>query len=402
MDSGRNNPANFADTAVLVVAAGRGSRAGEGLPKQYRRLAGHAVITHSIRRMAAALPGATILAVIHPDDAQLYAACTEGLADLGLRAPAYGGATRQDSVRAGLEVLHEDISYYKIVIIHDSVRIFAANELARNAALAAREYGAAVPACVLSDSLRRVRPDGMSDPADRSGLFAVQTPQAFRFDLILEAHRRAAGEGRSDFTDDASLAEWAGTPVRMIPGEPSNFKLTHPQDFAMAEALLLAKLGDIRTGYGYDVHAFTPGDHLWLGGLRIPHDHGLEGHSDADVGLHALTDAIFGALAEGDIGSHFPPSDPRWRGARSEVFLREAVRRVVARGGMIAHLDLTLVCEAPKVGPHRDAIRAEIARIAGLDIGRVAVKATTSEKLGFTGRREGIAANAVATIRLPL
>jgi 2-C-methyl-D-erythritol 4-phosphate cytidylyltransferase/2-C-methyl-D-erythritol 2,4-cyclodiphosphate synthase len=402
MDSGSSTLVNFADTAVLLVAAGRGSRAGEGLPKQYRSLAGHAVISHSIRKMAAALPGAAILAVIHPDDAELYTSCMEGVCVPRLRAPTYGGATRQDSVRLGLEVLHEDLSDYKIVIIHDSVRIFASSKLIRSAALAAYENGAVVPACAISDSLLRVRPDGMSEPAERSGLFAVQTPQAFRFDLILDAHRRAAGEGRGDFTDDASLAEWAGTPVRVIPGEPSNFKLTHSQDFAMAEALLLAQLGDIRTGFGYDVHAFASGDHVWLGGLRIPHDHGLEGHSDADVGLHALTDAIFGALADGDIGSHFPPSDPRWRGARSEIFLREAVRRVEERRGMIAHLDLTLVCEAPKIGPHRDAIRAEIARIAGLDIGRVAVKATTSEKLGFAGRREGIAANAVATIRLPL
>ena len=229
----------------------------------------------------------------------------------------------------------------------------------------------------------------------------AQTPQAFRFDVILDAHRRAAREGRSDFTDDAALAEWAGLTVATFEGDPANMKLTTPEDFVREEARLGATLGDVRTGNGYDVHAFGDGDHVMICGVRVPHNRGFLAHSDGDVGLHALVDAILGALADGDIGSHFPPSDPQWKGAASDRFLKYAVDRVTARGGRIAHLDVTLICERPKVGPHRDAMRARIAEIAGLSLSRVAVKATTSERLGFTGREEGIAATASATIRLP-
>jgi 2-C-methyl-D-erythritol 4-phosphate cytidylyltransferase/2-C-methyl-D-erythritol 2,4-cyclodiphosphate synthase len=229
----------------------------------------------------------------------------------------------------------------------------------------------------------------------------VQTPQAFGFDLLLEAHRRAAAAGREDFTDDAALAEWAGHRVATFEGEASNVKLTTPEDFLRAEAAQVAALADVRTGFGFDVHQFIAGDHVWLGGVRIAHECGVTGHSDADVVLHALVDAILGALCEGDIGVHFPPSDPQWRGASSDRFLAFAVERVQARGGRIAHLDATIVCEAPRIGPHRDAMRARIAEIAGISESRVAIKATTSEKLGFTGRREGIAAFANATIRLP-
>jgi 2-C-methyl-D-erythritol 4-phosphate cytidylyltransferase / 2-C-methyl-D-erythritol 2,4-cyclodiphosphate synthase len=229
----------------------------------------------------------------------------------------------------------------------------------------------------------------------------VQTPQGFAFPALLAAHRRAAAEGREDFTDDAALAEWAGLKVRVFPGEPGNIKITTEDDFARAEAIVFATLGDVRTGTGIDVHAFGPGDHVTLGGIRIPHDRALLGHSDADVALHALVDAILGALAEGDIGAHFPPSDPQWRNASSDRFLAFAVERVKARGGRIGHLDLTIVCETPRIGPQRDAMRARIAALAGIAIERVAVKATTSEKLGFTGRGEGIAAYATATIRLP-
>lgn len=230
----------------------------------------------------------------------------------------------------------------------------------------------------------------------------VQTPQAFRFDLISQAHAKAFAAGRTDFPDDATLLEWAGFNIHTFAGEGSNFKLTQAEDFMRAEALLLAGTADMRVGHGYDVHAFGPGDHVWLGGVKIAHDRGLVGHSDADVGLHALTDALLGALADGDIGKLFPPSDPQWRGAPSHIFLAEAVARLRARGGVISHLDLTLVCEEPRIGPHRDAMRAEIARICSVSVDRVAVKATTSEKLGFTGRGEGVAAHALATIRLPL
>ena len=232
-------------------------------------------------------------------------------------------------------------------------------------------------------------------------LRAVQTPQAFHFTPLLDAHRRAAQAGRDDFTDDAALAEWAGMAVAVFDGEAENIKMTTAEDFDRTVARDADRLGDIRTGFGFDVHAFGDGDHVTIGGIAIPHPRGLSGHSDADVGLHALVDAILGALADGDIGSHFPPSDPQWRGAASDQFLRFAVQRVAARGGMIAHLDLTLVCELPKIGPHRDAMRARIAEIAGIAISRVAVKATTSERLGFTGRGEGIAAYATATVRLP-
>ena len=236
---------------------------------------------------------------------------------------------------------------------------------------------------------------------DRSELRAVQTPQAFAFAELLDAHRKAAKEGRDDFTDDAALAEWAGLKVMTFEGEAENVKLTTDGDFARAEAVKLAALSDVRTGFGFDVHGFAAGDHVTLGGVRIPHPRGLSGHSDADVVLHALVDAILGALADGDIGVHFPPSDPQWRGASSDRFLAFAVERVRARGGRIAHLDVTVVCEAPRIGPHRDAMRARIAEIAGVPIERVAVKATTSEKMGFTGRSEGMAAFANATVRMP-
>ncbi len=390
------------DTAILIVAAGRGLRAGGPAPKQYQRLAGKPVLTHCIDRMTEALPGVPILTVIHPDDSRLFDAARQACADSRmLLPPAAGGETRQASVYAGIKKLHELNTFIKFVIIHDAARLFSSNRLIQHCLMDARQFGAVVPALAVPDSLRRNTADGFSEPVERSGLLAVQTPQCFSFDLIRQAHERAASSGRTDFTDDASLIEWSGILVKTFPGESGNFKLTTAEDFVTAEALLLARLADIRTGYGYDVHAFCSGDHVWLGGVKIPHTRGLDGHSDADVGLHALTDALLGAIADGDIGMHFPPSDPQWRGAASDIFLREAVRRVRALGGMIAHLDLTFVCEEPKIGPHRDAIRASIANITGLDLRRVAVKATTSEKLGFTGRREGIAATAVATIRLP-
>jgi 2-C-methyl-D-erythritol 4-phosphate cytidylyltransferase/2-C-methyl-D-erythritol 2,4-cyclodiphosphate synthase len=254
----------------------------------------------------------------------------------------------------------------------------------------------------LTDTIKQVDVSGLvAGTLDRSRLRAVQTPQAFAFAPLLEAHRRAANGGREDFTDDAALAEWAGLKVALFAGEAANVKLTTDEDFARAEARRIASLPDLRTGTGFDVHAFGDGDHVMLGGVRIAHERGLAGHSDADVALHALVDAILGALADGDIGQHFPPSDPRWRGAPSDQFLKFAVERVNKRGGRIVHLDLTIVCEAPRIGPHREAMRTRIAEIAETALERVAVKATTSERLGFTGRGEGIAAMATATVRLP-
>lgn len=335
--------------------------------------------------------------VIHPEDIDLYRDAAAGLAALS---PVYGGATRQASVRAGLEALSARPP--EIVLVHDAARPFASAELIARAIAAASKTGAAIPALPVTDTVKSVDTQGRVDKTlDRNRLRLVQTPQAFDYAALLAAHRAAAAQGREDFTDDAALAEWAGMTVSVFPGEPDNIKITNADDFARAEATLFAALGDVRTGNGIDVHAFGPGDHVTLGGVRIPYAQALTGHSDADVALHALTDAILGALADADIGAHFPSSDPQWRGASSDRFLAFAIKRVQARGGRIAHLDLTIVCEAPKIGPHRDAMRQTIARLAGIDMNRVAVKATTSEKLGFTGRGEGIAAYATATVRLP-
>jgi 2-C-methyl-D-erythritol 4-phosphate cytidylyltransferase / 2-C-methyl-D-erythritol 2,4-cyclodiphosphate synthase len=289
-----------------------------------------------------------------------------------------------------------------VVLIHDAARPFVSAALISRAIDAAGATGAAIPAIAVADTIKLVGTTGNVEATpERARLRIAQTPQAFRFEAILEAHRRAAREARNDFTDDAALAEWAGLTVATFEGDPANMKLTTPEDFVREEARLGAMLGDVRTGSGYDVHAFGEGDHLMICGIRVPHSRGFLAHSDGDVGLHALVDAILGALADGDIGSHFPPSDDKWKGAPSDKFLRYAVERVGSRGGRIAHLDVTLICERPKVGPHREAMRNRIAEITGLSLSRVAVKATTSERLGFTGREEGIAAMASATIRLP-
>jgi 2-C-methyl-D-erythritol 4-phosphate cytidylyltransferase / 2-C-methyl-D-erythritol 2,4-cyclodiphosphate synthase len=311
-----------------------------------------------------------------------------------------GGATRQASVLAGLEALHDRAP--QIVLVHDAARPFASQALISRAIAAARQAGAAIPALVLTDTVKAVDAAGVVvETLDRNRLRTVQTPQAFAFKALLAAHRRAAAEGLDGFSDDAALAEWAGLSVTVFEGESRNIKLTTTDDFARAELTEWGALGDVRTATGYDVHAFGAGDHVMVGGVRIAHECGLVGHSDADVVLHALTDAILGALADGDIGVHFPPSEPQWRGASSHRFLAFALERTRARGGRVAHLDITVVCEVPKISPYRDTIRARIAEIAGLPMGRVGLKATTSERLGFTGRREGMAALATATVRLP-
>ena len=384
--------------AAVVVAAGRGHRAGSEVPKQYRTIAGEPVIRPTLAAFLSHPQVDAVQPVIHPNDADAFAAATAGLR--GLMAPVWGGATRQASVRAGLEALRASAPDF--VLIHDAARPFLSGALITRAIGAAQEHGAAVPAIAIADTVKAIDAhEFITETLDRSRLRTVQTPQAFAFGLISELHRRAAAAGREDFTDDAALAEWAGHRVRVFAGEADNVKLTTNDDFTRAEALRLATLADVRTGNGFDVHAFADGDHIMLGGVRIPHSRGVTGHSDADVALHALVDAILGALAEGDIGTHFPPGDPQWRGAPSERFLAFACERVRTRGGLIAHLDVTIVCEAPRVSPHRDAMRERIASIAGLPVGRVAIKATTSEKLGFTGRGEGIMAMATATVRLP-
>jgi 2-C-methyl-D-erythritol 4-phosphate cytidylyltransferase/2-C-methyl-D-erythritol 2,4-cyclodiphosphate synthase len=386
-----------ANVAAVVVAAGRGLRAGGDLPKQYRQVLGEPAIRSSLIALAGHASISLVQPVIHPDDAALFRAASGGLA---LLPPVPGGASRQASVRAGLEALQSH--HPELVLVHDAARPFASHALVTRAIAAGRASGAAVPVIPVADTVKTVDAAGcVTGTVDRTPMRMVQTPQAFVFAALLDAHRRANAAGRDDFTDDAALAEWAGLRVSTFEGEAENVKLTTDDDFTRAEAVKLAALSDVRTGFGFDVHRFGDGDHVMLGGVHIPHARGLSGHSDADVVLHALVDAILGALAEGDIGVHFPPTDTQWRGASSDRFLAFAVERVRARGGRIAHLDVTVVCEAPRIGPHRDAIRARIADIAGVAIERVGLKATTSEKMGFAGRGEGMAAFANATVRLP-
>ncbi len=389
--------------ALLVVAAGKGLRLGSERPKQYLNCAGRPLIAHTLEALAADWPFSAVTIAIRPDDRALYDEVVAHLtpaAAAALRPPAMGGETRQQSVLAGLEALVPAAP--DIVLIHDAARPFASRDLVARAVQAAERYGAAAPATPMSDTVKQVDADGrvLATPL-RSALRAVQTPQAFTFPLILAAHRRAAAAGVADLTDDVAVAEWAGAPAYVFEGDAANVKVTTMQDFSAAEARLMASAGEMRVGQGFDVHAFAPGDHVWLCGVRIPHSAALKGHSDADVALHALADALYGALAEGDIGAHFPPSDPQWKGAASEVFLAHAAGRVRARGGVVVNLDATLICEAPKIGPFRDAMRMRVAEIAGLDVTRVGVKATTTERLGFAGRGEGVACLATATVRLP-
>jgi 2-C-methyl-D-erythritol 4-phosphate cytidylyltransferase / 2-C-methyl-D-erythritol 2,4-cyclodiphosphate synthase len=384
--------------AAVIVAAGRGERAGADVPKQYRAMAGEPMIRATLRAFLTHPRIDFVQPVINPNDKDAYAEAIAGLNDP--LAPVSGGATRQASVRAGLEALTSRRP--ALVLIHDAARPFVSPALIDRAIGAGRTCGAAVPGIALADTVKSIDETAtVIETLDRSRLRMVQTPQAFAFNLIVEAHRRAAAAQRDSFTDDAALAEWAGQRVSVFEGEADNLKITTKDDFIRAEMTRFARISDVRTGNGFDVHAFAEGDHVMLGGIRIPHSHGVTGHSDADVALHALVDAILGALAEGDIGAHFPPSDPQWKGAASDRFLAFACERVRTRGGTISHLDVTVVCEAPRISPHRDAMRARIAAIANLAVDRVAVKATTSEKLGFAGRGEGIFAMATATIRLP-
>ncbi len=395
---------DFGATAILVVAAGRGARVGAPVPKQYLSIAGASLLSHTLAKLSGS--GAAVLVVIHPTDIDRYRASVAALPNAAaglLLPPVAGGAARQDSVRRGLVALAALPRPPDIVLIHDGARPFVSPALVQRAIAAATRNGAAVPGTVVTDTIKEVDGAGrIAATPHRASLRAVQTPQAFRFDLIYAAHMAAEAAGARDLTDDAAIAEWAGHAVHIFEGDVGNMKVTTAADVAAAEARLMRECPDIRMGQGYDVHAFGPGDHVWLGGFKVPHGKGLVGHSDADVLSHAITDAIYGALGDGDIGSHFPPSDPQWKGADSAIFLRSAAEAVRAKGGMIAHIDATVVCEAPKVGPYRDAIRRRIADTVDIALERVAVKATTSERLGFTGREEGIATLAIATIRLPV
>lgn len=402
-----NTHATETSCIALIVAAGRGSRfaaAGNpGAPKQYRGLGGMAVLRRAALPFLAHPKVSGVRVVIHADDRALY---DEAMAGLDLLPPVHGGEARQDSVRLGLESLAGQKP--GAVLIHDAARPFVDAAIIDRSLEALTRHPGAIAAVPLADSLKRGNSDIVTAAVEREGLWRAQTPQAFRYADILAAHRKvAAAENMGydrGFTDDAAVLEQAGGTVGLVLGSEDNFKITTEADLARAERQLLASLGDIRTGFGVDVHAFGPAgeqSHVTLCGLQIPSPRGLVGHSDADVGLHALTDALLACIGDGDIGSHFPPSDPQWKGADSAVFLRHAASLVKARGGVIAHLDVTVLCEAPKVSPHREAMRGRIAEIAGLAIGRVSVKATTTEKLGFLGRGEGIAAQAVATVRLP-
>lgn len=378
---------------ALIVAAGSGQRFGAEQPKQYLDLAGKPVLRRTVEAFLSHPKVSAVRVVINPALRDLYDAAVAGL---DLPEPVAGGASRQDSVRNGLEALAD--SAPDRVLIHDAARplIDAATIDAVIAAL--DHHPAALAAVPVADTLKRGDGKVVAGTVDRSGLWRAQTPQGFRFPEILAAHRSAAG---LELTDDAAVAERAGLPVALVPAREENFKVTTPDDLTRAARALDSALSDIRTGTGFDVHRFAEGDHVTLCGVRVPHSHALDGHSDADVGLHALTDAILGALCAGDIGSHFPPSDPQWQGADSALFLKHAAELVTARGGRIAHVDVTIICERPKVGPHREAMTARIAEILGMPADRVSVKATTTERLGFTGRGEGIAAQAVATVRLP-
>lgn len=380
--------------AVIVVAAGVGERMGGG-PKQYRMLGGEPVLSRTIKAFTQRDDITWVLPVINAGHADIYAGLR--LADTKLRPPVHGAASRQGSVLAGLEALAA--LKPDVVLIQDAARPLVDAETI--AGVIAALGDAALPVLPVTDTIKRSHDGKLAQGTeDRRTLFAAQTPQGFAYPLILDAHRRAAAEP-TEFTDDAAIAEWAGIPVTLTRGSPRNLKLTHPEDFERAERLLGGKPMETRTGTGFDVHPFEPGDHVWLGGVRIPHTARLKGHSDADAALHALTDALYGALGEGDIGTHFPPSDPQWKGAASRIFLEHAARLVTGRGGRIVNLDLTIVCEAPKISPHAPAMKSVIADACGIAPARIAIKATTSEKLGFTGRDEGLMAMATATIELP-
>jgi 2-C-methyl-D-erythritol 4-phosphate cytidylyltransferase/2-C-methyl-D-erythritol 2,4-cyclodiphosphate synthase len=383
-----------ASTYALIVAAGRGTRFGGTLPKQYLALGGTSVLRHAVAAFAAHPRVAGVLVAIRPEDRALFDHAVSGLSVL---APVPGGAERQDSVRLGLEGLaaHKPDR----VLIHDGARPFPDAALIDRVIDGLDRASAAIPGLALGDTIKRVENGHIAETVDRLQLWRAQTPQGFHFDAILAAHRQMAGHV---LTDDAAVAEAAGIAPLIVAGSEENLKVTTTEDLAAAERQLAARQGDLRVGQGFDVHPFGPGDHVMVCGVAIPHEVAPVGHSDADVGLHALTDAVLGAIGAGDIGMHFPPSDPRWRGASSDRFLAYAATLVRERGGAIAAVDVTIICERPKIAPYRDRMIERLAEILEISPGRVSVKATTTERLGFTGRGEGIAAQAVATVRLPL
>jgi 2-C-methyl-D-erythritol 4-phosphate cytidylyltransferase/2-C-methyl-D-erythritol 2,4-cyclodiphosphate synthase len=390
--------------SALIVAAGRGARAriDARLPKQYCQLGGESMLTRTIGNFVTHPGIDDVLVAIHPDDAGLYAAASARFGERVLR-PVMGGARRQDSVRVGLEALERHTP--DAVLVHDAARPFADAALITRVIAGLERSACALPCLPVTDTLKRGDAGRVTGTIAREGLWRAQTPQGFKFAAILAAHRAAAQDPTLEFTDDTSVAEWFGLDVALVEGSEHNRKLTTAEDLAIADEMLRTEdgrgAGTIRVGTGYDVHALGPGDAVILCGVSIPHNKKLVGHSDADVGLHALTDALLGTIADGDIGVHFPPSDERWRGAASDLFLKVAGDKIRERGGKIVHVDVTLLCESPRIGPYRDAMRAFMAETLGIDVGQVSIKATTNEGLGFVGRGEGIAAMATATVTLP-
>ncbi len=390
-------PPKSRKTAVIVVAAGRGSRAALDVPKQYASVGGEPVLRRTIRAFASHEGIDAILTVIGDGDATRYDETVRGLAKL--LPPVVGGATRQQSVMKGLEALAAEPP--SLVLIHDAARPFVSADVIGNVIDACDEATGAIPVVAITETVKRVEAGAVTDTIPREALATAQTPQGFPYAALLDAHRSAAKAGRADLTDDAAVAALAGLAVRAVEGDRANMKITTPADFSAAERMLSTAV-ETRTGHGFDVHTFGPGKSVWLCGVEVPHERSLSGHSDADVALHALTDALLGTIGDGDIGMHFPPSDPKWKGASSDRFLADAVRRVREKGGRIVNLDVTLVCEAPKISPYREKMQARVAEIAGITADRVGVKATTSEKMGFVGRGEGIVAMAIATVVLPV
>ena len=381
--------------SAIIVAGGSGQRAGSGPAKQWRQVGGQPVLRWSVAAMLQA--GAKPLIVVVPQGAEAEAqSALEGLQGWH---SVIGGTRRTDSVRAGLDALKASPHPIASVLIHDAARPFVTAKHIRALLESLSEAEGAVPALAMADSLKRQDDEGGLTATSRDGLYRVQTPQAFQFEALIKAYDALPLD--AEMTDDAGVLEASGGRVLAVPGDPMLFKLTYPEDFAMAEALASRRRA-VRIGQGIDAHRFGAGEELWLCGIKIDHEMGLIGHSDADAGLHALTDAILGAIGEGDIGDHFPPTDPQWRGVASEVFLRHAADLVLAKGGVIINIDLTLICERPKIKPHRQAMRERVAEILGLPVDRVSIKATTTEKMGFTGREEGLAAQAVAAVDMPL
>lgn len=396
----QNQDQNQRVHAAVIVAGGSGVRAGQqqGRPKQYCLVGGKTVLRRTVEAFANHPQIGHVVTVIRAGDEALYEEAVAGLASEKLLRPVPGGATRQLSVANGLAALAALNPYS--VLIHDAARPFISADCIADTIKALETYDGAIAAAPVTDTLKRGDGGKSAGTVSRDGLWRAQTPQTFHYAKIVEAHRAAGG--RTDFTDDAAIAEWHGLTVALVENASENMKITTAEDLRMADLIVTggapASFPDVRCGSGFDVHAFEDGDHVTLCGVNIPHTHKLKGHSDADAGLHALTDALYGTIGAGDIGDHFPPSDPQWKGMDSTVFLIHAVKLVREKGGRITNADVTLICERPKIGPHREAMRARLADLLGVELERVSVKATTSEQLGFTGRREGIAALATATV----